>query len=80
VTRGQAAEHKAVQALAQEHAPLLAGLREGYVLTKSVALQLARWTRAIPGEFRAQAEEILVAAARAGAGLRELAAICAEIR
>jgi hypothetical protein len=80
VTRGQAAEHKAVQALAQGHAPLLAGLREGGVITKSVALQLARWTNPIPGEYRAQAEEIAVAAARAGAGLRELAAICAEIR
>ena len=80
VTRGQAAEHKAVQALAEGHRPLLAGLREGHVLTTSVALQLARWTRAIPGEFRAQAEEIVVAAARAGAGLRELAAVCAEIR
>ncbi len=79
VTRGQAAEHKAVQALAQGHAPLLAGLR-GQAVTKSVALQLAKWTAAIPEEFRAQAEEIVVAAARAGAGLRELAAICAEIR
>jgi Domain of unknown function (DUF222) len=80
VTRGQAAEHKAVQALAAGHPPLLAGLREGGVITKSVALQLARWTCGIPGEYRAQAEEIAVAAARAGAGLRELAAICAEIR
>jgi hypothetical protein len=80
VTRGQAGEHKAVQALAQGHALLLAGLREGHVITKSVALQLATWTCGIPGEFRAQAEEIVVAAARAGAGLRELAAICAEIR
>jgi hypothetical protein len=80
VTRGQAAEHKAVQALAQGHAPLLAGLRHGEVITKSVALQLAKWTNPIPAEFRAQAEEILIAAARAGAGLRELAAICAEIR
>ena len=34
----------------------------------------------IPAEFREQAEEILVAAARAGADLRALAAICAEIR
>jgi hypothetical protein len=80
VTRGQAAEHKAVQAIAADHAPLLAGLRHGDVITKSVALQLATWTSGIPGEFRAQAEEIVVAAARAGAGLRELAAICAEIR
>ena len=38
VTRGQAAEHKAVQALAEGHRPLLAGLREGDVITKSVAL------------------------------------------
>jgi hypothetical protein len=80
VTRGQAGEYRAVQALALEHRPLLDGLREGYVITKSVALQLAKWTGAIPTEFRGQAEEILVAAARAGADLRSLAAICAEIR
>jgi hypothetical protein len=80
VTRGQAAEHKAVQALAADHEPLLAGLAEGHVVMKSVALQLAKWTKPIPAEFRAQAEEILIAAARAGAGQRELAAICAEIR
>jgi hypothetical protein len=80
VTRGQAAEYRAVQALAQDHLPLLAALREGYVITTSVALQLAKWTSAIPAEYRAQAEEILIAAARAGAGLRELAAICAEMR
>jgi hypothetical protein len=79
VTRGQAAEHKAVQALAESHRPLLAGLRERAV-TKSVALQLAKWTAAIPEEFRERAEEILVTAARAGADLRALAAICAEIR
>jgi hypothetical protein len=79
VTRGQAGEHKAIQALAREHRPLLAGLREQAV-TKSVALQLARWTGPIPAEFREQAEEILVAAARAGADLRALAQICAEIR
>ena len=59
---------------------LLAALAEGHVITKSVALQLARWTRAIPDEYRGEAEEILVAAARAGADLRSLAAICAEIR
>jgi len=80
VTRGQAAEHRAVQALAEHHRPLLAGLREGDVITKSVALQLAKWTAAIPEEFREKAEQILVAAAQAGADLRALAAICAEIR
>jgi Domain of unknown function (DUF222) len=80
VTKGQAAEHKAVQALAACHPPLLAGLREGHVITKSVALQVAKWTADIPEEYRAQAEEIVIAAARAGANLRALAAICAEIR
>ena len=86
VTPGQAAEHRAVQALAEGHPVLLAGLAEmaelaeGDVITKSVALQLAKWTTDIPAEFRDQAEEILVAAARAGADLRALAAICAEIR
>ena len=80
VTRGQAGEHLAVAGLAREHRPLLAGLGEGHVLTKSVALQLARWTRAIPAEFREEAEEILVTAARSGVGLRGLARICAEIR
>jgi Domain of unknown function (DUF222) len=79
VTRGQAAEHIALQALARAHLPLLAGLRERAV-SKSVALQLARWTRAIPAEYRPQAEEILIAAALAGADLRALAQICAEIR
>ena len=80
VTRGQAAEYRAVLALAREHRSLLAGLREGHVITKSVALQVAKWTAAIPEEYREQAEEIVIAAARAGANLRALAAICAEIK
>ena len=79
VTKGQAAEHKAVQVLARRHPVLAAALAEGRVLTKSVALQVARWTRRIPAEFRGQAEEIVVAAARAGADQQALAAICAEI-
>ena len=80
VTRAQAAEYRAVQALARSHRVLHAALAEGWVLTESEALQLARWTRAIPGQYRAEAEELLVAAARAGVDLRGLAAICAEIR
>jgi len=80
VTKGQAGEHRAVQGIAREHPVLQAALAEGHVLTKSEALQLAKWTRPIPDEYRTEAEEILVAAARAGADLRSLAAICAEIR
>ena len=80
VTKGQAGEYQALQALARGHPVLLAALAEGRVLTKSEALQLAKWTRAIPEEYRAEAEEILVGAAGSGVGLRCLAAICAEIR
>ena len=41
VTRGQAAEHLAVQALARGHHVLHAALAEGWVITTSEALQLA---------------------------------------
>jgi hypothetical protein len=80
VTTGQAGEYKAIQALARDHQTLLAALAEGDVITKSVALQLAKWTKVIPRDCRPEAEELLVAAARAGVDLRGLAAICAEIR
>jgi hypothetical protein len=79
VTRGQAAEHQAVQAIARDHPVLHAALAEGGPLTKSVAVQLAKWTRHIPEECRETAEELLAGAAQAGAGLRDLAAMCAEI-
>ena len=79
VTRGQAGRYQALQSLARGHEPLLAELR-AQAVTKSVAVQLAQWTQAIPGEFRAGAEDILITAARAGATLRALAQICAEIR
>src|ERR1700722_13672254 len=46
VTKGQAAEYQALQALARDHPVLWAALAEGDV-HKSVALQLAKWTKAI---------------------------------
>src|SRR3984957_18136105 len=80
VIKGQAAEYQALQALARDHHALHAALAEGHVITKSEALQVARWTRAIPEQYREDAEKILVAAARDGARLRTLAALCAELR
>ncbi|MGH3283784.1 MAG: DUF222 domain-containing protein, partial [Streptosporangiaceae bacterium] len=80
VTKGQAGQYRALQALARDHAPLLAAQAEGDILTASVALQLARWTRTIPEDYRREAEDLLVAAARAGVDLRGLAAMCAQIR
>jgi len=79
VTAGQAGEHQAVQAIARDHPVLCQALAEGGPLTKSVAVQLARWTRHIPEECRDEAEELLAGAAQAGVGLRDLAAMCAEI-
>ena len=49
VTRGQAAEYRAVQALAEGHPVLLAGLAEGDAITKSVALQLGQVDHRYPG-------------------------------
>ena len=79
VTKAQAARYRALQALWREHAVLWAGLR-GTAVTRSVALQLALWVLDLPAEYRTQAEDLLIKAARAGARLRELAAIYAEIR
>jgi hypothetical protein len=79
VTKGQAAYYLALRELARGHPVLRAALRD-LAVTAPVALQLAKWTRMIPAEFRGTAEEILVLAARAGADLRALAEICAEIR
>ena len=78
VTKAQAARYRAQQALWRDHAVLWAGLRAKAV-PASLALQLAQWTTDIPAEFRGKAETILINAAVAGARLRELAAICAEI-
>jgi Domain of unknown function (DUF222) len=80
VTRRQAAEHLAVRRIAEDHPVLHAALADGDVLAKSIALEVVKWTAKIPDEYRDEAEEIVVAAARAGADLRALATICAEIR
>jgi hypothetical protein len=52
VTGGQAGQYLATERLAREHPVLRAGLAGGDAFTKSVGLQLARWTRAIPAEYR----------------------------
>ena len=56
VTRGQAAEHRAVQALARQHPVLLAALAEGHVVTQvggAAAGQVdPRHPRGVPGPGR----------------------------
>src|SRR5581483_8720695 len=80
LTRGKAAEHRAVAGVTRDHRPLAAGLRAGALLTTSVAVLLARWLRELPAAFRRAAGELLAAAAQAGADLPMLRAMHAEIR
>ena len=79
VTKGQAAEHKAVQVLARRHPVLADALAEGQRADQVGGVAGGQVDGADPGGVPAQAEEIVVAAARAGADEQALAAICAEI-
>ncbi|MBV9447820.1 MAG: DUF222 domain-containing protein, partial [Streptosporangiaceae bacterium] len=79
VSRGQAGEYRELMRLCREFPVLAAALAEGCVLPRSMALLVARWLRSVPEEFRGEAEEIVVAAARNGADLAALARIIAEI-
>jgi hypothetical protein len=58
---------------------VLAALVEGTVLTESMARTVCGWTDKLPADCRESADEILLAAARAGAHKEDLAALAAEI-
>ena len=79
VTRGAAAGHTGWMRRAATHPLVVAALAEGTVLTESVARKLCGWSDRLPEECRQAADEILVAAARAGADERDLAGLAAEI-
>ena len=49
-------------------------------ITESIALQLIKWLQLLPQDCQADAEAILVAAARSGATLADLAGLVAEIQ
>jgi hypothetical protein len=57
--------------------PALEAAMTGAVLTESQADEIAEWTRRLPGDLRAATDEIIVAAAKAGAPLEDLAVIAA---
>jgi Domain of unknown function (DUF222) len=57
----------------------VAALAEGAVLSESMARALCGWTDKLPEDCRGTADEILLAAARAGARKEDLAALAAEI-
>ena len=80
VTKGAAAGHIGWSRRAVTHPQVLAALADGTIVSESLARKLCGWTDKLPGECRQPADEILLAAARAGAGERDLAGLAAEIR
>jgi hypothetical protein len=64
---------------AAAHPQVAAALAEGGVLTGSMARTVCGWAGKLPEECRDTADQILVAAARAGADQRGLAELAAEI-
>ena len=79
VTKGAARGHLGWARRAVAHPSVVAALAEGTVLTESMARTVCGWTDKVPRECRPAADEILVAAARAGARREDLAGLAAEI-
>ena len=79
VTKGAARGHLGWARRAVTHPQVVMALAEGTVLTESMARTICGWTDRIPAGCRGTADEILIAAARAGARKEDLAALAAEI-
>jgi hypothetical protein len=78
VTRGTAADHTAWLKRAAAHPEVQAALAAEAIST-SYAREICRWTGSLPGDTRAAADEILLAAAAAGLELEDLARLAAEM-
>ena len=61
------------------HPQVALALAEGTAVTESMARVICGWTGKLPRECRPAADDILIAAARAGARKEDLAALAAEI-
>jgi Domain of unknown function (DUF222) len=79
VTKGAARGHLGWARRVAAHPQVAAALAEGGPLTESMARAVCGWSDRLPEDCRDAADEILIAAARAGAGQRELAGLAAEI-
>jgi hypothetical protein len=79
ITKGTARGHVRWSRRALTHPQVLAALAEGIVLSESMALTICAWTGKLPAGCRETADDILIAAARAGARKEDLAALAAEI-
>ena len=78
VTQGAAAGAIAWATRLQAH-PVMATALAHEEITASWARQICRWTDQLPGDHRADADQILLAAATAGATLRDLAGLAREM-
>jgi hypothetical protein len=78
VTRGAAVGHAAWANRTGAHRRVLAALAAGQV-TESAGRLICLWTNKLPEQYRDDADEVLVAAAAAGLGLEELAALFAQM-
>ena len=79
VTKAAARGHVAWARRAAAHPHVVVGLAEGTVLTESMARAICAWTGRLPRDCQDAADQILVAAARAGADERDLAGLAREI-
>jgi Domain of unknown function (DUF222) len=78
ITRGAAASHTAWAKRAGAHPRVVAALAAGD-LSESYGRTICQWTDKLPEKFREESDELLIAAATAGLGLRDLAALFAEM-
>jgi hypothetical protein len=78
ITSGAAVGHTAWARRVATHPQVLAALAAGQV-TDSVGRQVCLWTGKLPEKYRDDADEVLLAAAAAGLGLEELAALFAQM-
>jgi hypothetical protein len=79
ITKGTARGHLAWARCDTAHPQVVAALAEGTVLSESMARTICGWTDKLPANCRATADDILIAAARAGARQDDLAGLAAEI-
>jgi hypothetical protein len=78
ITRGAAVGHAAWAGRTRTHPKVVAALAAGQV-SESVGRLICLWTNRLPEKFREESDELLLAAAAAGLGVEELAALVAEM-
>ena len=78
ITKGAAVAHTAWVRRAAAHPQIAQALADGDI-SESVARTICKWTDRLPEDCRTTADEILIAAAKTGMDLRDLAGLAEEI-